>query len=95
MTENSVHTALVTGGARRIGGAISRDLAAHGWAVAVHFNTSGDDARALVGDIAEGGGRAVAIRADLTREDEAAGLLSQAARELGPISCLVNNASVF
>ncbi|MCH7485464.1 MAG: SDR family oxidoreductase [Proteobacteria bacterium] len=95
MTEMPVKTALVTGGARRIGGAISRDLAAHGWAVAVHFNTSGDDARALVGDITRDGGRAVAVRADLTREDETAGLLSQAAREVGPVTCLVNNASVF
>lgn len=95
MTEMPVKTALVTGGARRIGGAISRDLAAHGWAVAVHFNTSGDDARALVGDITQDGGRAVAVRADLTREDETAGLLSQAAREVGPVTCLVNNASVF
>ena len=95
MTENPLKTALVTGGAKRIGGAISRDLATHGWAVAVHFNTSGDDARALVGDITQGGGRAAAVRADLAREDEAAGLLTQAAREVGPVTCLVNNASVF
>jgi len=95
MTEVPVKTALVTGGAKRIGAAISLDLAAHGWAVAVHYNTSGDEARELVGGITEDGGRAVAVQADLTREDEAAGLLSQAARELGPVSCLVNNASIF
>lgn len=95
MTEMPMKTALVTGAAKRIGGAISGDLAAHGWAVAVHFNTSGDEARALAGDIVQDGGRAVAVQADLTREDEAAGLLSQAARELGAVTCLVNNASVF
>jgi NAD(P)-dependent dehydrogenase (short-subunit alcohol dehydrogenase family) len=95
MTEMPVKTALVTGAAKRIGAAISLDLAAHGWAVAVHYNTSGDEARELVGDITEDGGRAVAVQADLMREEDAAGLLSQAARELGPVSCLVNNASIF
>jgi NAD(P)-dependent dehydrogenase (short-subunit alcohol dehydrogenase family) len=95
MTEVPVKTVLVTGGAKRIGAAISNDLAAHGWAVAVHYNTSGDEARELVGGITEDGGRAVAVQADLRREDEAAGLMSLAARELGPVSCLVNNASIF
>ena len=95
MTEMPVKIALVTGAAKRIGAAISLDLAAHGWAVAVHYNTSGDEARELVGDITEDGGRAVAVQADLMREEDAAGLLSQAARELGPVSCLVNNASIF
>ena len=95
MTDISMKTALVTGGAKRIGAAISQDLAAHGWAVVVHYNTSGGDARELVGDIADNGGRAVAVQADLSREDDAAGLMSQAARDFGPVSCLVNNASVF
>jgi len=87
--------ALVTGGARRIGRAIARDLAAQGWDVAVHHHSAGDEALQLVAEIEAGGRRAVALAADLAQEAEAARLLDQAARALGPISLLVNNAAIF
>jgi NAD(P)-dependent dehydrogenase (short-subunit alcohol dehydrogenase family) len=87
--------ALVTGGAQRIGRAIALALAADGWAVAVHHRSSHAAAAALVADIAGRGGRAVALAADLAREAETAALLPQAIASLGPIGCLVNNASVF
>ncbi len=87
--------ALITGGARRIGAVIVRDLARHGWAVAVHHLRSGRDAEALVGEIGAAGGKAVALPADLTVEDEVSSLIERAAAELGPVGCLVNNASVF
>jgi NAD(P)-dependent dehydrogenase (short-subunit alcohol dehydrogenase family) len=87
--------ALVTGAARRIGRAIARDLAAQGWHVAVHYHSAGDDARHLVGEIEAGGGRAVALGADLAQETEAAGLIDQAVSALGPIALLVNNAGIF
>ncbi len=87
--------ALVTGAARRIGRAIALDLAAGGWAVAVHYNTSAQAAAETVAEIEKGGGRGAALRADLTREDEAAGLVARAGDALGPLGCLVNNASVF
>ncbi len=71
------------------------DLAAHGWSVAVHHHTSEDDARQIAREIEARGGRAVALAADLGDEDEAAALVGRAAKALGPVTCLVNNASAF
>ncbi|MCM2473948.1 SDR family oxidoreductase [Rhizobium sp. CG5] len=88
-------TALITGAARRLGRAIAEDLAAHGFAVAVHANQSTAEAEALAADLRRRGGRAVAVKADLRQIDETAGLIEAAAAELGPIGLLVNNASVF
>ncbi len=88
-------TALVTGGARRIGAAIVEDLAAHGFAVAIHCNRSRDEADALAARIAGAGGRAAVVVADLTSMEEADGLVAAATDELGTIGLLVNNASIF
>jgi NAD(P)-dependent dehydrogenase (short-subunit alcohol dehydrogenase family) len=95
MSPKTPPTALVTGAARRIGRAVALDLARHGWAVAVHHHRSGDDAREVVRLIEAEGGRAACVRADLAREEETATLVDHAAEALGPLTCLVNNASVF
>ncbi|MDP6572010.1 MAG: SDR family oxidoreductase [Rhodospirillales bacterium] len=95
MPDTPPKAALITGAARRIGRAIALELAAHGWAVAVHYNASQDDARRTVADITERGGTAAELGADLAREDEAAGLVARAGQAIGPLACLVNNASVF
>lgn len=87
--------ALVTGGAARIGRAIALALARDGWAVAVHHSDSEAAALALVAAIEEGGGRAVALRADFMEEAQVEGLVGQAGAALGPLGCLVNNAAVF
>ena len=87
--------ALVTGGARRIGRAIVEDLARHGFAVAIHCRSSGEVADALAGDIRARGGRAAVVRADLADLDAARSLPAQAAEALGPLTLLVNNASIF
>ena len=87
--------ALVTGGARRIGRALSLALAQEGFAVAIHHRNSKKDAEALVGEILRTGGKAVALAADLADEAAAAELLPRAMAALGPIGCLVNNASIF
>jgi NAD(P)-dependent dehydrogenase (short-subunit alcohol dehydrogenase family) len=87
--------ALVTGGAQRIGRAIVCDLADHGWAVAIHYHASKDQAEALAAEIRRAGGRAVALACDLSREVEVRELVPRAAEALGPLTCLVNNASVF
>ena len=87
--------ALVTGAARRIGAALARDLAAQGWAVAVHYGTSRREAEALCAEISAAGGRAVALQADLAEEAALAPLVARAAGELGPLGLLVNNASIF
>jgi len=87
--------ALVTGAGRRLGAAIARDLAQHGWAVAIHYRGSRRDAEALVSDIEAAGGRAVALSCDLAREAEVETLIPRAVEALGPVTCLVNNASSF
>ncbi|QKC84581.1 SDR family oxidoreductase [Mesorhizobium sp. NZP2077] len=87
--------ALVTGGAKRIGSAIVEDLASHGFAVAIHANRSRDQADVLAAGINESGGRAAVVSADLTDMDAVSDLVGQAEAALGPISLLVNNASLF
>lgn len=95
MSPEPIKTALVTGAARRIGRAIALDLAHHGWAVAVHCHRSEPEAREVVGLIEQGGGRAALVQADLAREAETETLVPRAAAALGPLTCLVNNASTF
>ncbi len=87
---------LVTGAARRIGRAIALDLAAEGWAVAVHYHGSPDDAEDTIEEIEAFDGRAIAIQADLNNTDETTTLITRAAGALGtPLTALINNASIF
>jgi NAD(P)-dependent dehydrogenase (short-subunit alcohol dehydrogenase family) len=89
-------TALVTGAAKRIGRAIALALAADGYAVALHYNQSADDALALAAEITAKGGRAVTVAADLTCEEQVQALVPNAIAALGaPLGLLVNNASLF
>ncbi|RUM96451.1 SDR family oxidoreductase [Pseudaminobacter arsenicus] len=92
---NPGRTALVTGGAKRVGRAIVEDLAGHGFAVAIHCNSSRVEADAVVQSIRQAGGRASVVQADLTDTQAVDGLVAQAMAEIGPIGLLVNNASVF
>ena len=90
-----MNAVLVTGAAHRIGAAIARDFAAQGWAVAVHYNTSADAAHALVAELSAAGVRAAAVGADLADAEAAVALVPAAVRAVGPLTCLVNNASRF
>lgn len=93
MTEHKV--ALVTGGARRIGRAITLRLAKAGYAVAIHCNTGVAEAEDLAELIATEGGRAAVVSADLADPLSVDAVLPAAAAELGPVTLLVNNASMF
>jgi NAD(P)-dependent dehydrogenase (short-subunit alcohol dehydrogenase family) len=95
MSPDPSPTVLVTGAARRIGRAIALDLARHGWAVAVHYHRSADEAREVARLAAEAGARSALVPADLAREEEVAALVPRAVEALGPLTCLVNNASTF
>ncbi len=87
--------ALVTGGARRIGRAIVEDLAAHGWAVAIHCNRSRDAAESLAEAIGRRGGRAAVVTGDFADPATPASVIDAATAALGPLTLLVNNASIF
>ncbi len=88
-------TALVTGAARRVGRAIAEGLADSGFAVAVHHNTSPQDADDLVSALQKRGAKACAVKADLSDDNQTRSLVSAAAEQLGTIGLLVNNASLF
>lgn len=87
--------ALVTGGGKRLGRAIALALAEAGYAVAVHYNGSADEAAATASDVAALGVRSVTLQADLSDEAAVRRLLPAATEALGPIGVLVNNASIF
>ncbi|MCF3945585.1 SDR family oxidoreductase [Acidiphilium sp. AL] len=87
--------ALITGGAKRIGAAIVRAVAATGRVVVIHYRTASVEAGALAAEIAAGGGVAHIIDADLADPHAAAGLIARAEALAGPVAVLVNNASHF
>lgn len=88
-------TALVTGGAQRIGRAIALALADEGADVIIHYNTSADAAQDTCADIARRGVRAWALQADLQEGDAPERLARQGLEEAGSVHLLVNNASWF
>lgn len=97
MTDPAVRrgAALVTGGSRRIGRAVVLTLARAGWDVAVHHRDLPADAAQTAADARAFGVQAAVVQADLADEAQVRGLVAQAAQALGPLSVLVNNASVF
>src|SRR5215467_4059509 len=92
MTKRAV---LVTGAAKRLGRAIALHLGKAGWSVAVHYNSSQGDAEETVATLHEMGTHAAAINADLSMEDDTQRLVERAREAVGPLTALVNNASVF
>ena len=87
--------AIVTGAAKRLGHAIAVDLARHGWDVAIHFNSSENDAYETADQVRAVGRRAALLKADLSNEDEVGALVARAQEALGAITALVNSASIF
>lgn len=92
---NKRQTILVTGGAKRMGRAICEDLARHGHAIAIHANASLAEAEALAANLRKEGCQAVALQADLLDDRQTEMLIGRAAAELGPLTGLVNSASIF
>lgn len=88
-------TALVTGAARRLGRAMALYLAARGHDIALHYATSADEAEEAAAGIRALGRKAVTIQADLLVETQVAKVIPQAGAALGPLTVLVNNASIF
>ena len=94
MPADPTRSALITGGGRRIGAAIALKLARAGFAVVLHAHRSREEAEQIAADIKSEGGRASIVLADLAESQAVRGLVPAAAA-FGPLSLLVNNASVF
>jgi pteridine reductase len=93
-TENQ-RVALVTGGAVRVGATISRTLAARGYRVAIHANTSLTRAQELVGELTYAGHNAAAFGAELRDEDATRAMIDRARRHFGRLDALVNSAAIW
>lgn len=87
--------AVVTGASKGIGAAIAKALAAEGAAVVVNYASSKAGADALVAAIGKTGGKAVAVRADVSKADEAKSLIAAAVKTFGRLDVLVNNSGVY
>lgn len=87
--------ALVTGSARRLGAAMVQRLAREGFRIALHCNGSRDEAQVLAAGIAAAGGLCEVITGDLQHREQVEAVWQAAVARLGPISLLVNNASLF
>lgn len=85
---------IVTGGSRGIGAAIAKRAAADGYAVAVNFERDAAAADSVVREIAARGGRAIAVQADIGKEQDIVRLFETAEAQLGSIRALVNNAGI-
>jgi 3-oxoacyl-[acyl-carrier protein] reductase len=87
-------SALVTGASRGIGAAIAKALARDGWPVGVNYRQDAEGADAVVKEITDAGGRAIALQGDVSDPDTADELFKTLEAELGPVLVLVNNAGV-
>ncbi len=85
---------IVTGAGRGIGAATARLGAERGYAVAINYRGSKEQAEALAAEIAAGGGRAIAVQGDVAKEADAVRLFETVDNVLGPVTALVNNAGI-
>jgi NAD(P)-dependent dehydrogenase (short-subunit alcohol dehydrogenase family) len=88
-------TALITGGARRVGAALARALAGAGYFVVVHYQNSVEEADGLALEIRAAGGACSLLRADLRDRAAIAGLVPRCVEAFGALDVLVNNASSY
>ena len=88
-------TALVTGGAKRIGAEIVRALAKDGWRVLVHYNNSASEAEELAETLTASGATVETVRCDLSDLEATLNLIPECNKLVGPLDCLINNASLF
>jgi NAD(P)-dependent dehydrogenase (short-subunit alcohol dehydrogenase family) len=95
--KTSQPVALITGAARRVGKAFAQHLAAKGWNIAVHYNSSEQDAVALANELSGqyGNQQFIVVKADLAVEEEVATLFPQVTAKMGEPALLINNASLF
>jgi len=90
-----IQLALITGGAVRIGKAIALQMATNGYTIAIQYNHSENEVAETVETIRQAGGAAASFRASLADPAQVEALIPAIAGALGPLTCLVNNASHF
>ncbi|MFO1013742.1 MAG: SDR family oxidoreductase [Caulobacteraceae bacterium] len=95
MAESPRGAALVTGAGKRIGRALALAAGRAGYDVAVHYRTSGTEAEAVAAEIRAMGVQAATVYADLSDAPACTGLIGRAALEVGPLTLLVNSASLL
>lgn len=95
MSKLAGKVAVVTGASKGIGAAIAKALAAEGAKVVVNYASSKAGADAVVEAIAAAGGKAVAVQGDVSKAEQAKGLIDAAVREYGRLDVLVNNSGVY
>jgi glucose 1-dehydrogenase/3-oxoacyl-[acyl-carrier protein] reductase len=86
---------IVTGAGGGLGQGIARRFAEAGASVIVHYNSSGADAQNVMGQIRDRGGSAIAVKGDLTQENEAMRLIEHAVAQFQRLDVLINNAGVY
>ena len=87
--------ALITGGARGIARAVTLDLAARGWSVAICYRTSATEAADVVETARRSGATALAVQADVSRQETAVNLVQHVHRQWGRIDALINGAGPY
>ncbi|HEL3782237.1 TPA: SDR family NAD(P)-dependent oxidoreductase, partial [Stenotrophomonas maltophilia] len=92
---SSAPVALVTGGSRGIGAAISRRLAADGFAVAINYAGRHEEAEALANELMAKGGQAIALQADVANPQSVQSLFEAIEARFGGVDVVVNSAGVL
>src|SRR5438132_13323144 len=87
--------AIVTGASKGIGAAVAKQLAAEGASVVVNYASSKSAADRVVAEIAQAGGKALAVQGDVSKLDDIQRLLSETKRAFGRLDVLVNNAGIY
>ncbi|AKF84250.1 3-oxoacyl-ACP reductase [Myxococcus fulvus 124B02] len=95
MSIQSSKVALVTGASRGIGAAVAERLARDGFSVIVNYSNSAGPAEALVRDVEQAGGKALAVKADISKSAQVRGMFDAAEKAFGGVDVLVNNAGIM
>jgi 3-oxoacyl-[acyl-carrier protein] reductase len=95
MSKLTGKVAVVTGASKGIGAGIAKSLAAEGASVVVNYASSKEDADNVVAAIAKTGGKAIAVRGNVSKASEAQGVIDAAIKAYGRLDILVNNAGVY
>jgi 3-oxoacyl-[acyl-carrier protein] reductase len=95
MSKLTGKVAVVTGASKGIGAAIAKALAGEGASVVVNYASSKDGADAVVAEITDNGGKAIAVRGDVTRSSDANAIIDAAVKTYGQLDIVVNNSGVY